>query len=57
MHTCGLAPALRACLQVVTFAILEGFRAKAYEKTGEVGGWVVCVWGWGWGGGGGWVGG
>lgn len=27
--------------QVVTFAILEGFRVKAYEKTGEVGGWVL----------------
>ena len=25
-----------AAVQVVTFAILEGFRVKAYEKTGEV---------------------
>ena len=24
-------------IEVVTFAILEGFRVKAYEKTGEVG--------------------
>ncbi len=28
--------ALFAAVQVVTFAILEGFRVKAYEKTGEV---------------------